>query len=251
MRFSRGFLLVRSGVSSLLTVLAVGLLASHVAAVPGTDPPSTLTALTDLERQFREPPPDARVMVRWWWFGPAVTSEELDRELRAMRDGGFGGFEVQPVYPLTLDDADRGVRNLQFLSGEFRTALRFVALRARELGLRMDVTMGSGWPYGGPQVSVDEAAGKLRVERIGVPSGVTRVTLPDIGAGERLIAVFVADPGRMAEVRDVADGVLTLSPPAEGSGAARRELLVFISSRTWHDGPAPGAQRRGIRAEPL
>ena len=38
-------------------------------------------------------------MMRWWWFGPQVTDEELARELQAMKDGGIGGVEVQPVYP--------------------------------------------------------------------------------------------------------------------------------------------------------
>jgi len=39
-------------------------------------------------------------MMRWWWFGPAVTKPELEREMRLMKEGGIGGFEVQPVYPL-------------------------------------------------------------------------------------------------------------------------------------------------------
>ena len=42
-------------------------------------------------------------MMRWWWFGPAVTDEELARELEVMKAGGIGGVEVQPVYPVALD----------------------------------------------------------------------------------------------------------------------------------------------------
>ena len=34
-------------------------------------------------------------MMRWWWFGPAVTEPELEREMRLMKEGGIGGFEVQ------------------------------------------------------------------------------------------------------------------------------------------------------------
>ena len=41
-------------------------------------------------------------------------------------------------------------------------ALRFTSAKARELGLRMDLTLGSGWPFGGPMVSIDDAAGMLR-----------------------------------------------------------------------------------------
>src|SRR2546426_10507747 len=59
--------------------------------------------INELQRSFERPPDDARIMMRWWWFGPAVTRPELEREMRIMREGGIGGFEVQPVYPLTRD----------------------------------------------------------------------------------------------------------------------------------------------------
>ena len=89
-------------------------------------------------------------MMRWWWFGPAVTKPELERELRLMKEGGIGGFEVQPVYPVALDDEAAGIKTLPFLSDEFIEALRFTSGRTRELGLRFDLTLGSGWPFGGP-----------------------------------------------------------------------------------------------------
>ena len=54
-------------------------------------------SLTDLRRQFANPPEDARPMMRWWWFGPAVTKRELQMELETMRGAGIGGVEIQPV----------------------------------------------------------------------------------------------------------------------------------------------------------
>src|SRR6266536_5470373 len=122
--------------------------------------------LDELRRLFKEPPDDTRIMMRWWWFGPTVTEPELEREMRLMKEGGIGGFEVQPVYPLSPDDPALGIKNLPYLSDEFIDALRFVSLKARELGLRMDLTLGSGWPFGGPQVSISDAAGMLRTERV-------------------------------------------------------------------------------------
>src|SRR5258708_7411717 len=111
-----------------------------------------------LRKSFERPPDDARIMMRWWWFGPAVTKPELEREMRAMKDGGIGGFEVQPVYPMALDDPEHGFRNLPYLSDGYLDALAFAAQKARELGLRMDVTLGSGSPFGGPHTPVPEAA---------------------------------------------------------------------------------------------
>lgn len=142
-----------------------------------------------LERAFRNPPDDARIMMRWWWFGPSVTKPQLETEMRRMKEGGIGGFEVQPVYPLALDDAARGIRNLRYLSPEFLDALGFTARKARELGLRMDLTLGSGWPFGGPHIPLDLAAPRLRAgTKADLREGeqvVARVSLPG-GKGERV-----------------------------------------------------------------
>jgi hypothetical protein len=129
--------------------------------------------LADLKAAFRHPPDDARIMVRWWWFGPAVTKPELEREMRAMKQGGIGGFEVQPTYPLQIEG------NFPYLSQEFLDDLTFAGAKAKELGLRMDLTLGSGWPFGGPQTPITLAAGRLRADRS--PN-------PKIGEGEKLIA---------------------------------------------------------------
>jgi hypothetical protein len=149
--------------------------------------------LADLKKSFEHPPDNARIMVRWWWFGPSVTKPELERELRTMKEGGIGGVEVQATYPLALDDPSTGFHNFKYLSPEFLDDLAFTGQKAKELGLRMDLTLGSGWPYGGPHISIDQAAGRLRVARP------TNGTLPKLADGEKLIAVFadgqqVADP---------------------------------------------------------
>src|SRR5215813_7767774 len=145
--------------------------------------------IDDLHSSFLNPPADSRIMMRWWWFGPVVTKPELEREMRMMKEGGIGGFEIQPVYPLALDD-QKNIKTLPFLSYEFLDALCFTSAKSRELGLRMDLTLGSGWPYGGPQVPITQAAGMLRWERVKVQEGSHSVPLPDVGSGEKLIAVF-------------------------------------------------------------
>ncbi len=189
----------------------------------------------ELSRMFADPPGDSRIMMRWWWFGPAVSKAELEREIKLMKAGGIGGFEVQPVYPLALDDPAAGIENFAFLSDEFLDALHFASGKARELGMRMDLTLGSGWPYGGPRVSVRDGAGRLRVERLRVPGGTRRLALPYIGAGEKLLAVFlcrirdgvIVDEG-IREIAGIDGGALTLPDGLAGE----HEAVVFISSRT-------------------
>ena len=175
------------------------------------------------------------MMMRWWWFGPAVTKAEIEREMRLMKAGGIGGFEVQPVYALALDDERSGIKTLPFLSDEFIEALRFTAEKARALGLRCDLTLGSGWPYGGPQVTVGEAASRLRIERVKPASNLRRVPLPGIGAGEKLLAAFLVRPlekgiapDSVQELTDIKDGAVRVPDGLEGPV----EIQFFIASRT-------------------
>ena len=194
------------------------------------------TDLRRLETTFQSPPGDARVMMRWWWFGPAVTKPELARELEQMKAAGFGGFEIQPVYPLELDDPAKGFRNLPYLSDEFLDDVRFVNSQAQRLHLRASLTLSSGWPYGGPHTSVTEAAGQLHLIRTPAPAGTSSVAVPHLSNGERLIGVFVADArwGKGgAEQRPTslplpAGSDLRISLPAGGD----RTVLWFVSSRT-------------------
>jgi hypothetical protein len=220
----------------LLTTVAIFVPGGQPQVTPGsTNTSAAAPGIAEMQRQFRNPPDDCRVMMRWWWFGPSVTKPELEREMRLMKEGGIGGFEVQPVYPVALDDAAKGIKNLPYLSDEFLDDLRFVSEKAHELGLRMDLTLGSGWPYGGPQVPIGHAAGKLRFVRIKVPSDSRWVALPDIGAGEKLLAVFVGraqgqsvDAASIREITDIKNGAVQIPAGFPGAG----EALFFISSRS-------------------
>src|ERR1700686_4547396 len=81
--------------------------------------------LAILRKSFANPPDDCRIMMRWWWFGPAVTKSELQRELEQMKAEGIGGVEIATLYPLALDDPRTGFHNQSFLSDQHLDALRF------------------------------------------------------------------------------------------------------------------------------
>ena len=102
----------------------------------------TRQTIDQLGRRFAAPPNDARPMVRWWWFGPAVTKDEITREIHQMHEGGLGGFELTSVYPLALDDPQKGIRNLRYGSPEMVEMLHFAQQQGRALGMRVDLTPG-------------------------------------------------------------------------------------------------------------
>jgi hypothetical protein len=129
-------------------------------------PAQSETNLARLTESFAHPPDDCRIMMRCWWFGPAVTQPEVQRELEQMKAAGIGGVEIATLYPQGLDDPQTGFHNLQFLSDEHIDALHFAAAETRALGMRVDITFGSGWPFGGPHIPITQAAGEMRLRQL-------------------------------------------------------------------------------------
>jgi len=197
--------------------------------------------IDEIQRLFSEPPADSRIMMRWWWFGPSATREELDAEMRHMKDGGIGGFEIATVYPLAVDDPSTGFHNYPYLSNEFLDRIAFASRRARELGLRMDLTIGSGWSFGGPHIAPALAASRLRSDRREIAPGVTSLTLQDRFEGDSLIAAFIA-PGSLQEAAPASFHPLQIPDPARpqsqrGSiplppGAGPRTVLLYFAGQT-------------------
>lgn len=205
--------------------------------------PVVSNRLAEVAAHLASPPADARPLVRWWWFGPAVVRSQLERELLAMKAGGFGGVEIQPVYPMELDDPARGIRNVPYLSPEFLDSVAFVNRKARAEGMRVDMTLASGWPYGGPHVPVTESAGRLRVAVAELAPGAASVALPAIMSGEKLLAAFTGAgnagkydaaalkpselPVASSTGSDAGPGRAAVAPAGEA-----RVMVFYIASRT-------------------
>jgi hypothetical protein len=196
--------------------------------------PLPAAEIDDIQHRFDQPPDNARMMVRWWWFGPAVTKAGLEAEMKKMKEGGIGGFEVQPTYPLSLDDEKAGIKNFKFLSPEFLDMLGFAAQKARELGLRMDLTLGSGWPYGGPQFSASEAAGRIRTSTASISTGQKTVRVPAGRGGQKVIAAFIGPLKNVAAgenpYKEVPINNNEAQLPADLGGAT--QLTFFIAGQT-------------------
>ena len=140
----------RPGIVSVIAALALALALPLAVSAQG---PSIVT----LRKDFLNPPNEARPMVRWWWFGPAVVKPEILQELKQMKEDGIQGAELAFVYPEVLDDPAKGLKNLPFLSPEMLDDVKYAQAEGRKLGLRIDVTLCSGWPYGGPHITLEEA----------------------------------------------------------------------------------------------
>jgi alpha-L-rhamnosidase len=167
----------------------------------------------------------------------AVTKPEIQRELEQMKAAGIGGVEIATLYPLALDDPATGFRNLPYLSDDYIDALRFAASEAARLGIRIDITLGSGWPFGGPHIPVTQAAGEMRIETVAIAPEAKSIALPSIETGEQLIAIFMV-PGsgdaltfkeaKPIPMSAIHNGRLQATAPTNQPVSA----VFFISSRT-------------------
>ena len=193
-------------------------------------------SLNNLRESFGHPPDNCRIMMRWWWFGPTVSKSEIERELEEMKAAGIGGVEIATLYPLALDDPRTGFHNTAFLSDEHIAALRFAAEEARKLGLRVDITLGSGWPFGGPHIPVTQAAGAMRVQTVAIPPASHSIAIPHLGNGERLEAAFLI-PGSasgpdLQNAKQVEPAAIEHGRLEVSLEYGRGKAVFFISSRT-------------------
>jgi alpha-L-rhamnosidase len=204
-------------------------------AVPQQTSEPSDNSVQALHQAFAHPPDDARIMMRWWWFGPAATKPELKRELEQMKAAGIGGVEIATLYPLALDNPETGFHNYPFVSAEHIENLRYAAEQARQLGLRVDITLGSGWPFGGPDIPVTQAAGELRSELVPIPPGARSVPVPPLEHGEKILAAFIApdsDSGPDLEKAKMLPWPSGARLDSTDLPAGKNTVVFFISSRT-------------------
>ncbi len=90
---------------------------------------------------------------RWWWHGSSVTKEGITAELEAYAKAGLGGLELTPIYGVIGDEENF----VEFLSPQWMELLEYTLSEANRLGLGIDMAAGTGWPFGGPWVSGEEA----------------------------------------------------------------------------------------------
>ncbi len=135
-----------------------------------------------IERSFAAPGAAFHPWTRWWWPGTDVEPDQLRREIRLMADAGFGGAEIQPLLPRPRPEGAALAAMKHFPEPSYFGNVRTAAIEAGRAGMQIDLTFGSGWPFGGgPQVTPELAQVEMRHSRLSVTGPArlaTRLMLP-------------------------------------------------------------------------
>ena len=200
---------LRFGVLGILLVfMAVGGLASDRSAVAAerhsedaaAGDPSNWPPITE----------ECRPWTYWWWMGSAVDAENLTRELERYRKAGMGGMHIVPIYGAKgYED-----RYIEYLSPKWMAMLRRVGTETRRLGMGVDMTIGTGWCFGGPNIAVENADAIAVAKTFDLAEGEKLAERFDRHSTQALVA-FSAE-GKAVDILEqlAADGSVAWTAPA-------------------------------------
>jgi len=136
-------------VSSSATLLLTALLLTCPSAAVLADSPDAATAL---EAAFRQPPPEARPWVYWFWMNGNLTKEGITADLEAMQRVGVGGTLIMSVSTGILPG------KVDFMTPEWRELFAFAVREANRLGIQIIMNNDDGWTgSGGPWNRVENS----------------------------------------------------------------------------------------------
>jgi len=127
-----------------------------VASVAGCGQSDDTVKVADQSVAGVLPPIEERPRIRYWWPGGAIEPTQIEQEVNALADAGFGGFEIADVrdgITVPMNPAVYGWGGKRWVAG-VEQALETAAKR----GLKVDITLGAHWPTGMPGVTPDDKA---------------------------------------------------------------------------------------------
>lgn len=140
-----------------------------------------------------------RPFVRWWWHGSAVDSAGLTYNLGEFARQGLGGVEITPIYGVKNNEAN----DIPYLSDKWMDMLGHTVSEAKRLGLQVDMNNGTGWPFGGPEVTPEHSARKLVTRKWSVAPGKTlevSLAAPDKQPDATLQRLVAVSPTRSLDI---------------------------------------------------
>ena len=100
-------------------------------------------------------------------MGSAVDKTNLTRELQRYHDAGLGGVHIIPIYGAKGWESNY----IRYLSPQWMEMMGCTVTEAHRLGMGVDMTTGTGWCFGGPDVSDHDANASVVVKTYDLGAG--------------------------------------------------------------------------------
>ena len=137
-----------------------------------------MLSMTAIAQSWPTPTTEAKAGARWWWLGSAVDKENLQWNLQEYAKHGIGAVEITPIYGVQGNEAN----NIPYLSDQWMEMLRYTQQQCERNGVELDMATGTGWPFGGPWVPLEESACKavfVEKENVGCTITDCDISLPE------------------------------------------------------------------------
>lgn len=131
---------------------------------------------SELYLKFLNPDAEAKPFFRWWWNGNRLSESEIARELKLMSDAGIGGIEINPI-EMPEQAVNLIGKEIKWLGDEWIDFLDFTIHEAKKYGMIVDLIVGTGWPFGGEFLNLDETIQGVNVEIVKI-KGPKKITIP-------------------------------------------------------------------------
>lgn len=188
---------------------------------------------------------EAKPGIRWWWLGSAVDKKNLQWNMRQYADHGIGAVEITPIYGVQGNEQPKDGKfipgkNIDYLSDRWMDMLRFTQSQGELQDVEIDMATGTGWPFGGPWVPLEESACKVVfVDTSFVGKKIVNLPLmvPEkdrkYSRLQKVIIYGVDGPGKVppapANVTNlVVDGMLTWTAPKGHKKDTWRVIAVYV-----------------------
>lgn len=175
-------------------------------------------SLNMFAQQWPVPNQEAKPGTRWWWLGSAVTENDLKWNLRQFADHGIGAIEITPIYGVQGNEKN----NIPFLSPRYMEILKYVNAECKADGIEFDMATGTGWPFGGPWVPLDESASQmLIIDTTVVGKKIKALDLRPIEKKRKntsLVGIYAFSEGKFLKITTpLVEGTLTTKLPSKGT----------------------------------
>ena len=144
-------------------------------------------------------------------MGSAVDKENLEWQMQQLAQAGIATLEITPIYGVKGNAS----KNITFLTPQWLDMLAYCKDQGNQLGIDIDMTTGTGWPFGGPMVRREESASKLVTETFDIEGDGTSAKTVTLNTGNGELQRVMAFPqavsdgspvGTVTDITSLVDG---------------------------------------------